>query len=132
MMVLDASATVELLLGTELGGVVAERVSQAGETLHAPHLLDIEVTQVLRRFVLKGNLAEERASLALHDLLDMDLTRYPHDVLLGRVWQFHEHVSAYDAVYLALAEALGARLVTTDARLSRARGHDATIDFVSR
>ena len=131
MIVLDASATVELLLGTALGGLVAKRLSAAGETLHAPHLIDVEVAQVIRRFVLKGKIAEARASAALQDLMDLGLTRYPHDVLLERVFQLYKYVSASDAVYLTLAEALGAVLVTTDDALSRTRGHDATVHVIS-
>lgn len=131
MIVLDASATVELLLGTALGNVVAARVSAEGETLHAPHLLDVEVAQVIRRFVLRGRLDQPRALAALRDLVDLGFTRYPHDVLLERVWQLHQNVSAYDAVYLALAEALGVPLLTTDERLSRTLGHDVAIELVA-
>jgi len=129
MIVLDASATVELILGTFVGAAVAERLSD-GETLHAPHLLDVEVAQVIRRFVLRGSVDEARGSAALLDLADLDVTRYPHDVLLSRVWRLHRNVSAYDAVYIALAEALGAVLVTTDRRLSRTTEHDAAIELV--
>lgn len=129
MIVLDASATVELLLGTAIGVAVAERLTE-GETLHAPHLLDVEVAQVIRRFVLKGNVADARGSAALDDLVELDVTRYPHDVLLPRVWSLRKSIGAYDAVYIALAEALGAVLVTTDARLSRTTEHDATVELI--
>ena len=117
MIVLDASALLELLLVTDKGSEVAERIAAPEETLHAPHLIDLEVAQVLRRYVARRQLDEARASQALEDLRDLDLNRYPHDVLLGRIWELRHNASAYDAAYLALAEALGAPLLTSDARL---------------
>ncbi len=126
MIVLDASALLELLLVTDKGGEVAERIAAPEETLHAPHLVDLEVAQVLRRYVARRQLDEVRASQALEDLRDLDLNRYPHDVLLGRIWELRQNASAYDAAYLALAEALGAPLLTSDARLREmpdARAH---------
>jgi len=118
VIVLDASAVLELLLVTEKGRRVAERIAPPLETLHAPHLIDLEVAQVLRRYVARGRLAEQRSREAIDDLLDLDLIRYPHDVLLGRIWELRHNASAYDAAYLALAEALGAPLLTSDARLA--------------
>ena len=118
MIVLDASVVLELLLVTEKGGRVAQRISAPEETLHAPHLIDLEVAQVLRRYVARRQLDEARAGQALEDLRDFDLNRYPHDVLLGRIWELRHNASAYDAAYLALAEALGAPLLTSDARLA--------------
>ncbi len=126
MIVLDASALLELLLVTDKGGEVAERIAAPEETLHAPHLIDLEVAQVLRRYVARRQLDEVRASQALEDLQDLDLNRYPHDVLLGRIWELRHNASAYDAAYLALAETLGAPLLTSDARLREvpdARAH---------
>jgi predicted nucleic acid-binding protein len=117
VIVLDASALLELLLVTNKGGEVAERIAAPEETLHAPHLIDLEVAQVLRRYLARRQLDEVRASQALDDLRDLDLNRYPHDVLLGRIWELRHNASAYDAAYLALAEALGAPLLTSDARL---------------
>jgi len=126
LIVVDASALLELLLLTDKGGEVAERIAAPEETLHAPHLIDLEVTQVLRRYVARRQLDEARASQALEDLRDLDLNRYPHDVLLGRIWELRHNASAYDAAYLALAETLGALLLTSDARLREvpdARAH---------
>ena len=126
MIVLDASALLELLLVTDKGGEVAERIAAPEETLHAPHLIDLEVAQVLRRYVARRQLDEARASQALEDLRDLDLNRYPHDVLLDRIWELRHNASAYDAAYLALAETLGAPLLTSDARLREvpdARAH---------
>jgi len=88
------------------------------ESLHAPHLLDLEVVQVLRRYAASGALSGERALLALQDLSALDLERYPHEPLLGRIWQLRKKMSAYDAAYVALAEALDAPLLTFDARLA--------------
>ncbi|MBI2468283.1 MAG: type II toxin-antitoxin system VapC family toxin [Candidatus Rokubacteria bacterium] len=130
MIVLDASAVLELLLRRPAGDTLRERVSARDETLHAPHLLDIEVTQVLRRYYLAGHLSAERGREALEDLADLDVRRYPHDVFLSRVWELRSSVTAYDAVYLALAEVLGAPLVTLDRRLASARGHRARIELV--
>jgi len=117
VIVLDASAILDLLLVTEKGRLVAERIAPLEETLHAPHLIDLEVAQVLRRYVSRRQLEEARASQALDDLRDLDLNRYPHDVLLERIWELRHNASAYDAAYLALAEALDAPLLTSGARL---------------
>ena len=120
MSVLDASAVIELLLGTELGRVVAERVSDSATDLHAPHLLDVEVAQVLRRYVRDGDLTPREAAAALDDLRALDIERHGHEVLLDRVWALRDNLTAYDAVYVALAEALGTTLVTCDRKLSQA------------
>lgn len=92
----------------------------AGETLHAPHLLDIEIAQVLRRYVRSAIISAERGAEALTDLIDLPLSRYPHFVLLNRIWQMRHNLTAYDAAYLALAEALDAPLVTRDRAFVRA------------
>jgi predicted nucleic acid-binding protein len=130
VIVLDASAALELLLRTNKGEVVGSRISPASETLHAPHLIDLEVAQVLRRYVSRGQIHEARASAALDDLRDLDLFRYPHEVLLDRIWELRENASAYDAAYLALAEALGAPLLTTDLRLGAVPGTAARVEVV--
>jgi predicted nucleic acid-binding protein len=129
--VADASAVLEMLLRTPLGGSCAERLLGPGEVLGAPHLLDVEVAQVLRRFAAAGNLNEERGREALHDLADLPLIRYAHEPFLQRIWQLRDSLSAYDAAYVALAEALDAPLVTCDGRLKRARGHGARIDLIA-
>ena len=96
----------------------------------APHLIDLEVAQVLRRYTLSGDLGRSRAAEALQDFLDLPIERYPHDLFLTRIWQMRHNVTAYDAVYIALAEALDAVLLTTDARLAAASGHDAQVEVV--
>lgn len=130
MIVADASAVLELLLRTPAGDAVQARIFTPEETLHAPHLLDVEVAQVLRRYHLAGHLGAERGRQALQDLADLDIVRYPHDVFLERIWELRSHVSAYDALYLALAEVLGAPLLTLDRRLARARGHRARVELL--
>ena len=130
MIVLDASVVLELLLTTPAGARVAQRIAGPAETLHAPHLLDLEVAQVLRRFHREGDIDDARGRDALEVLRDLDLTRYPHDVLLPRIWQLRDAVTAYDAAYLALAEALAAPLLTADAKLAGARGHRARVELL--
>jgi predicted nucleic acid-binding protein len=129
MIVLDASAAVEWLLQTSAGHLIEKRLYSVRESLHAPHLLDIEVTQVLRRLVREGTVPENRADEAVRDLLDLQITRYPHFVLLPRIWQLRHNFSAYDAAYVVLAEKLGAPLVTRDGRLAAAPGHAALIEL---
>ena len=128
-MVLDASAAVELLLNTPAGRRVSSRLADETEAIHAPYLIDIEVAQVLRRHVLHGLLADTRAVRALDRWRDLDIERYPHTPLLDRVWQLRHNVSSYDAVYVALAEALSVPLVTGDGRLARAPGLNALIEL---
>jgi predicted nucleic acid-binding protein len=126
MIVLDASVVIELLLGTPTGQGVADDIAARGVTLHAPHVLDLEVAQVMRRYARAGELTAARAEQALHDLADLDAFRYPHDVLLPRIWALRDNCTAYDACYVALAESLGAPLWTTDARLAAAPGLGVT------
>ena len=130
MIVLDASAVLELLLGTPTGRSVADRIASPEETLHAPHLLDLEVAQVLRRYEAAKTLTPERAGEALGDFEDIDLTRYPHEIFLARIWELRKNATAYDAVYLALAEALGAPLLTADRRLAGVSGHGAEVELL--
>ncbi len=122
MSVLDASAVIELLLGTALGREVAERVSDPAVDLHAPHLLDVEVAQVLRRYVRERWLTPREATAALDDLRALDVERHGHEALLDRVWALRDNMTAYDAVYVALAEALGTTLLTCDRKVAQAPG----------
>jgi predicted nucleic acid-binding protein len=96
-----------------------DRAFAAGEKLHAPHLIDVEVTQVLRRYSRAGDITHARGREALSDLALLPIQRYPHEPLLDRVWQLRNNVTAYDAVYLALAEGLDAVFLTLDAALAR-------------
>jgi predicted nucleic acid-binding protein len=130
MTVVDASAMVELLLGTSTGESCRERLLRDEEDLCAPHLLDVEVAQVLRRYASKREITPDRGAEALADLAVMSVMRYPHGPLLERAWDLRDSASVYEAVYLALAEALDAPLVTCDARISRTRGHRARVEVV--
>ena len=130
MTVVDASAVVEMVLRTPIGERCRARLLADGELLAAPHLLDVEVAQVLRRFAASGDISSDRGGEALSDLADLPLSRYPHGHLLGRAWELRQSMSAYDAVYVALAEALDAPLVTCDGRVARAHGHAATVEVM--
>jgi predicted nucleic acid-binding protein len=128
-MVVDASAMLEVLLQTERARAV-EAYLFSGATLHAPHLLDIEVGQVLRRYALNGDLSAARGRAALHRFQDLRLERYPHHPFLPRVWDLRLNATAYDAIYLVLAEALGVPLLTTDRKLATVPGHGASVRVV--
>jgi predicted nucleic acid-binding protein len=129
LIVIDASAEVAVLLNTgpEVESV-RERIARPGETLHVPHLFEIEVLHALRRLSLRGTLSSERALLALSRLKDTQLVRYPHTPLMGRIWELRENLTTYDAAYVVLAEALDAPLVTMDARLAQAPGIRAAVE----
>lgn len=122
MIVLDASALVELILDTPTGQLVAGRIADPAVSLHAPHLADIEVVQALRRYVREGDIDTEAAAIALDDFRALDLQRHAHEPLLERVWELRQNLTAYDAVYVALAEVLDGVLLTCDGPLSRAPG----------
>lgn len=130
MIVVDASALLEVLLRTPAAKTVETRLFASGVTLHAPHLLDVEVAQVVRRFAAKGEIDDARGRAALDDLADLPLHRYPHDIFLPRIWGLRANVTAYDAAYIALAEALDAPLITRDQRLAATAGHRARVEVV--
>lgn len=130
MIVLDASAIVELVTGTARGSSVALRIADPALGLHVPHLVDVEVLQALRRYERAAELEEGEATAALGAFLDLDLERHDHEPLLARAWELRANLSAYDAVYVALAEALDAPMVTCDARLARAPGLGRRVELV--
>lgn len=130
MIVLDASAIVELVTGTARGASVAARIADPAVGLHAPHLVDVEVLQALRRYQRAGELEEAGAAAALGAFLELDLERHGHEPLLARAWELRANLTAYDAVYVALAEALEAPMVTCDARLARAPGLGRRVELV--
>ena len=127
MIVLDASAAVEFALGSRRGRVVAERIAPARESVHAPHLIDIEVAQALRRAGASRQAAPERLRTASEDFRAIRLERYPHDIFLPGIWELRHNVTAYDAVYLALSEILSAPLLTCDAALVHVPGCEAEV-----
>ena len=130
MIVIDASAMLEFLLQTPLGSRVEARLFRDRDEFHAPHLLDVEVAQALRRLVRTGDVRPDRAEAALGDLLDFDLRRHAHLDLLGRAWELRDNLTAYDAIYVALAEALDAPLVTCDGPLGATPGHAARVEVI--
>jgi predicted nucleic acid-binding protein len=130
VIVVDASALVEVLLRTPAAQAVESALFDLGQTLHAPHLIDVEVSHVIRRYAANGDISGERGRLALADLADFPMRRYPHDVLLPRIWGLRNNFTAYDGAYVALAEALDALLLTRDRRLAAAAGHYAAIALV--
>jgi predicted nucleic acid-binding protein len=130
VIVIDASALAELLIGgTPLASRVADRISSPSITLHAPHLVDLEVTSVLR--TLEARLPQGMASTALATLALISITRYAHEPLLPRIWQLRGNVTPCDAAYIALAEALRVPLVTCDANLAAAPGNRANIELIA-
>lgn len=130
MTVLDASAAIDWLLQTSAGERVQARIYSRNESLHSPHLLDLEVAQVLRRLIGEGVISSDRADQAIEDLQDLPMTRYPHFIFLQRIWQLRHNLSAYDGAYVALAEELSATLLTRDARLASIPAVAASIEVV--
>lgn len=130
MIVVDASAVTELLLQTPLGSHVETRLFRDADDLHAPHLLDVEVVQALRRLVRAGEVLPGRAAEAIEDLTVFHVLRHPHVDLLERAWELRDNVTAYDAMYVALAEALDAPLVTCDGPLGATPGHAARVEVL--
>lgn len=130
MIVLDASAAVELVLQTSRAGRIATQALHPNQRLHAPHLIDIEVSQVIRRLLQTREITLRRAELALADFEQLVIERHSHRPL-RRIWNLRSAISAYDAAYVALAEALAAPLLTCDEKLARAHGHGAHIELVT-
>ncbi len=128
--VCDASALFELLLGSRAGAEV-DRAVRDLLAADAPALYDVEICAAARSRVARGALTAARAGELLADLRDLPIVAWPHRPLLGRVWALRENVSAYDAVYVALAEVLDARLVTADRRLARAVAAVSSVEVIT-
>jgi predicted nucleic acid-binding protein len=129
VIVVDASAMLEALLRTPAAEAIEKRIFAAGETLHAPQLLDVEVAQVIRRYTAVRNIDQERGRQTLSDLQAFPIRRYPYGFLLPRVWELRNSLTAYDAVFVALAEALDAPLLTRDRRLATAARRRVRIEL---
>jgi predicted nucleic acid-binding protein len=130
VIVVDASAALEVLLQTPTAPRVEARLFAPAETLHAPHLFNLEVVHVLRRYEAARVIDARPGQEAIDDLTAWPLTRYPHDLFLMCIWALRHNLTAYDAAYVALAETLQVTLVTCDTRLAAAVGHRATIALV--
>lgn len=122
MLVPDASAMLAALTVDTPDGASARSALQAAAGLHAPHLLDLEVLSGLRGLLIGGKIEARRAAQSRTDFWDLPIARYPHRALSERVWELRHNLSVYDAAYVALAEILGATLLTSDAALTRAPG----------
>jgi predicted nucleic acid-binding protein len=130
VIVVDASAMMEVLLNRPSGESISNRLLDPREALHVPHLIDLEVAQVLRRYQAAGEMSPQRARQALQAFVQMPLERHPHWPFLDRIWELRRNLTAYDGAYIALAEALDAPLLTCDRALARAPGHHAVVDLV--
>lgn len=126
MIVTDASAVLEWLLGLPLAGDVAARFADADQTLHAPHMLGVEAAQVIRRHVAGGEVSPARGAEAIADLADLDVSHHPHEPLLQAMWRLRANLTMYDAAYVALAQALDCPLVTLDAGMAAASAISVT------
>jgi predicted nucleic acid-binding protein len=118
---------VEVLLNTPAAAAISQHLFAPDETIFAPHLIDLEVLQVLRRFARTAEMGSIRAEQALQVYANMQLNRYAHDVLAPRIWALRHNWTAYDAAYIALAEALDAPLITRDHALASKSGHRARV-----
>ncbi len=121
VIVVDASVLVTALIDDGKDGDQA-RAEIYGQTLAAPELIDLEVLSVIRRLAQAGSLPTRRAELAVQDLKDLAIQRARHTALVGRCWELRDNLTSYDAAYVALAEALGAPLVTGDSRIASSPG----------
>ena len=130
MIVVDASIVVEVLLRSDAGAALEERLLDGDDPLHAPHMLDVEVAHALRRCALHGDIDGRRGRASLGFLAAMSIERHGHQPLLERMWQLRHNLTACDAAYLALAESLDAPLLTRDSGLASVAGHHARVVLV--
>lgn len=130
--VLDASVIIDLLLARQPYCSEIEPLMQKADTFAVPHLLDVEVAQVLRRFVIRGELTYQRAQQAIDDLLDLPLTRYPHERLITRCFQLVNNLTMYDAIYVVLADVLDATLLTRDNAMKDVPGTNIRVQVIGK
>ena len=128
MIVLDASVAVDLLIKPAAETRELRARIRAAGIVYAPHLMDAEVTNTLRRHLLRGQIDQVSARRAVRRLAGMQVRWRPHRALLGRALALRDQLTAYDAIYVAMAEATGATLLTRDARLARVTGHRARVE----
>jgi predicted nucleic acid-binding protein len=127
LIVADTSAILAVLSADPPDPRLRQRLGDDGD-LHVPHLLDVELLHALRRLVASGDLTEQRATAVRADFAQLALTRYPHHPLADRVWELRHNLTAYDATFITLSEALDVPLVTCDARMASASGHRALVE----
>ena len=128
MLVVDSSAVLAALVVRQSPRGLVRRLAEDGD-LHAPHLIDIEVLHALRRLNARRELSDDRAADAHRDFGELAMVRYPHAGQSDRIWELRHNLTAYDAAFIALAEALGVPLITCDRRLSMATGHSAHVEL---
>ncbi len=128
MIVLDASAALEILLRGNASEILEARAFASGESLHAPHLIDLEIMQGLRRYAQAEVISPDHGAVLIEIWRGMPVRRWGHEALLRRIFALRGNLTAYDAAYVALAEALDAVLLTTDAKLARSPGHGARVE----
>jgi predicted nucleic acid-binding protein len=128
VLVVDTSAVLDALVGAEPPPGLIERLATDGD-LHAPHVIDVELLHALRRLSLSGDLSDDRAADLRTDFAELALVRYPHEELGDRIWELRHNLTAYDAAFVALAETLGAPLVTCDGKVAGAPGHAARVEL---
>lgn len=128
--VLDASALVEFLRWSTAGQRVADHLVGEGVSFHTPHLAAIEVLSAFRSLVQRADISPERAEAAIVDLANLPATRHAVEPFLPRIWELRHNLTAYDAAYVALAEALDAPLLTADRRMARASEHAAEVQLI--
>jgi predicted nucleic acid-binding protein len=130
LIIIDASAVVEFLLGTPTGATVSKRIADPEEEVAAPYLLDVEVAQAIRLCFLAGLISDIRAAKSLEHLANLSASRWPHEPLLPRIWALRHNFTAYDAAYIALAESLGATLLTCDRALAGDHGINCDVELI--
>lgn len=128
VLVVDTSAILAALAAHDADPKLITLIGEDGD-LHAPHLIDTEVLHALRRMTMSGVIADDRATDVRRDFAELALVRYPHEPLNDRVWKLRHNLTAYDATFVALAEALDVPIVTCDARLASAPGHAAVVEL---
>jgi predicted nucleic acid-binding protein len=130
VIVVDTSAVLAALVGRPRDEGLIARLGEDGD-LHAPHLIDLEILHALRRLARTRSMTEERANEVRTDFADLAIVRYPHHPLGDRIWELRRKLTAYDAAFVALSEALGVPLVTCDARMASSV-HEASVEVFGR